>query len=105
MRICLVSILIIISLSISAQSDFERLDSHDGLSQNDINFILQDSKGFMWFGTVDGLNRYDGLTFVHYKITTPMEYPIGSNLPFCMVEDKKGNFWIGTSDNGIWFLD
>ncbi|GAF02764.1 hybrid sensor histidine kinase/response regulator transcription factor [Saccharicrinis fermentans] len=105
MRISLTSILLIISLSIFSQSDFERLDSHDGLSQNDINFILQDSKGFMWFGTVDGLNRYDGLQFVHYKITTPMEYPIGSNLPFCMVEDKKGNFWIGTSDNGIWFLN
>ncbi|MGQ1783676.1 MULTISPECIES: hybrid sensor histidine kinase/response regulator [unclassified Saccharicrinis] len=105
MRAILLSILIIFSLSIGAQSDFERLDTHDGLSQNDINFIFQDSKGFMWFGTVDGLNRYDGLSFVHYKITTSMEYPIGSNLPFCMVEDEEGNFWIGTTDNGIWYLD
>ena len=38
----------------------------DGLSQNDVNSILQDSRGFMWFGTYDGLNKYDGYEFIAY---------------------------------------
>ncbi len=100
----LFSILLVLNcLVLSAQSEFEHLSSIDGLSQNDINFIFQDSKGFMWFGTVDGLNRYDGMNFVTYKPTSPMEKPLGSNLPFCITEDPLGNFWIGTSDAGLWY--
>lgn len=105
MRTLLFISLLFVSIVSKAQTDFEHLTTLNGLSQNDINFILQDSKGFMWFGTVDGLNRYDGMSFVQYRSTSPMEYPIDSNLPFCMVEDTKGNFWIGTSDNGVWFFD
>ncbi|BAX78486.1 hybrid sensor histidine kinase/response regulator transcription factor [Labilibaculum antarcticum] len=105
MRLFLSSLLLFVCFTSYSQTDFERLSTLDGLSQNDINFIFQDSKGFMWFGTVDGLNRYDGLNFITYQRTTPMEHPIGSNLPFCMVEDPNGNFWIGTSDNGVWFFD
>ena len=105
MRLFLSTLLLFVFFSSYSQTDFERLSTLDGLSQNDINFIFQDSKGFMWFGTVDGLNRFDGMKFITYQRTTPMEHPIGSNLPFCMVEDSKGNFWIGTSDNGVWFFD
>ncbi|WP_066630844.1 hybrid sensor histidine kinase/response regulator transcription factor [Labilibacter marinus] len=105
MRFVILFTLLTLSVIVSSQSDFERLNTDNGLSQNDINFIYQDSKGFMWFGTVDGLNRYDGLTIVQYKITTPMEFPIGSNLPFCITEDRNGDLWIGTSDNGLWHFN
>lgn len=105
MRKVLLSLLLVLSFTLVAQSDFEYLNTQHGLSQNDINFIHQDSKGFMWFGTVDGLNRYDGLSMKVYQYTTPMTHSIGSNLPYCMVEDKLGNFWIGTSDDGIWYFD
>ncbi|MGQ1910313.1 hybrid sensor histidine kinase/response regulator transcription factor [Marinifilum sp. RC60d5] len=105
MRALFFVFLFFVSVVSKAQTDFEHLTTLNGLSQNDINFIFQDSKGFMWFGTVDGLNRYDGMSFVQYRSTSLMEYPIDSNLPFCMVEDSKGNFWIGTSDNGVWFFD
>ena len=46
---------------------FERLGLEDGLSQNAVLAMLQDRQGFLWFGTQDGLNRYDGYTFVVYK--------------------------------------
>ncbi|PKQ64285.1 hypothetical protein BZG02_05560 [Labilibaculum filiforme] len=105
MRILLSFLLLFTSLFSYSQSDFDHLSTLDGLSQNDVTFIFQDSKGFMWFGTYDGLNRFDGLNFVTYKRTSPMEFPIGSNLPFGMTEDDNGNFWIATSDNGLWFFD
>ena len=57
-------------ISISGQQEnlrFEHLDINSGLSQNHIMCILQDSRGFMWFGTRDGLNRYDGYQFTIYK--------------------------------------
>jgi len=106
MRFGFIIILLFCSIiRVGAQADFSHIDTRDGLSQNDINFIYQGSKGFMWFGTMDGLNRYDGINFKHYQITSKMEHPIGSNLPFCIAEDDKENFWIGTSDNGIWYFD
>ena len=46
---------------------FKNLSVQNGLSQNTVNTILQDKQGFMWFGTKDGLNRYDGLSFRKFK--------------------------------------
>ena len=46
---------------------FEHLDINDGMSQNNVICILQDSRGFMWFGTRDGLYKYDGYKFTVYK--------------------------------------
>ena len=46
---------------------FDHLTVRDGLSQSSVTCMLQDEKGFMWFGTQDGLNRYDGYTFRIYK--------------------------------------
>ncbi len=47
---------------------FDRLSIEDGLSQSKINSIFQDQRGFMWFGTVEGLNKYDGYTFTVYTL-------------------------------------
>lgn len=49
---------------------FKNLSVQNGLSQNTVNAILQDKQGFMWFGTKDGLNRYDGLSFANSNTTT-----------------------------------
>ena len=68
-----------------------------GLSQNSVNCIMQDSKGFMWFGTWDGLNRFDGLNFVIYKPgIKENKQNMGNQTIRSFFEDKKGNFWIGT---------
>ena len=100
MRLLSLILFFTLCFQVSAQGDFERLTTLDGLSQNDVYFIFQDSKGFMWFGTADGLNRYDGLSFTTYQRTSLMDHPILSNIPFCMTEDSQGNLWIGTSDAG-----
>ena len=59
---------------------FRTMDIRNGLSQNTVYQILQDRKGFMWFGTKDGLNRYDGLSFRIYKKENSGLVPMGESL-------------------------
>ncbi|MFZ5941099.1 MAG: two-component regulator propeller domain-containing protein [Bacteroidota bacterium] len=77
---------------------FRQYTTTDGLSQNRITSILQDSRGFMWFGTYDGLNRFDGYTFRVYKRDNPGNEKISNNFVNALAEDKNGNIWIGTGD-------
>ena len=76
---------------------FRTMDIRNGLSQNTVYQILQDRKGFMWFGTKDGLNRYDGLSFRVYKKENS---GLGKNFITALYEDRRGNIWIGT-DGGV----
>ena len=79
---------------------FEYLTTVDGLPSNYINVIFQDSFGFMWFGTRNGLVRYDGYKF---KIYQPENSPssISGRVITSIHEDKNGNLWIGTDHNGL----
>lgn len=83
---------------------FENLDTSEGLSSSTCLEILQDSEGFMWFGTIDGLNRYDGYNFEIYRPVLNDSTSISNNRINSMVEDTKGNLWIGTS-NGLNVFD
>lgn len=78
---------------------FKHLGIEDGMSQNSVMSVLQDKQGFMWFGTKDGLNRYDG---IHFKLFTSDEP--ASQLNDCIInilcEDRMGCIWIGT-DKGV----
>ncbi|ADV42677.1 hybrid sensor histidine kinase/response regulator transcription factor [Bacteroides helcogenes] len=80
---------------------FRTMDVRNGLSQNTVYQILQDRKGFMWFGTKDGLNRYDGLSFRVYKKENS---GLGKNFITALYEDHEGNIWIGT-DGGIFIYN
>lgn len=80
---------------------FKSLSIQNGLSQNTVNAILQDRQGFMWFGTKDGLNRYDGLSFRKFKHNTTNKRSIGNNFITALYEDVEGNIWIGT-DVGLY---
>jgi signal transduction histidine kinase/ligand-binding sensor domain-containing protein/ActR/RegA family two-component response regulator/HPt (histidine-containing phosphotransfer) domain-containing protein len=80
---------------------FKRLSIEDGLSQTTINCILQDSKGFMWFGTQSGLNRYDGYEFKKYKRDRKDDKTISNNFIFCLFKDKNDTLWIGTNGGGL----
>lgn len=84
-----------------AASDFQHLTTLEGLSQNDVNCIFQDSRGFMWFGTNDGLNRYDGYNFKIFRKKPRQLDGLASNIAFSITEDPEGNLWIGSSDNGV----
>ena len=75
---------------------FKNLSSQNGLSQNTVSAILQDSKGFMWFGTKDGLDRYDGVSFRHFKYDRTNPRSLGNNFVTSLYEDIEGNIWIGT---------
>lgn len=78
---------------------FNHLSEKDGLSYNLINCFLKDSRGFLWIGTYDGLNRYDGAHFIVYKKTKDPNSLV-HNTVLDLIEDKKGNIW-GCTDNGI----
>lgn len=80
---------------------FKTLSVKDGLSQNTVSAILQDSKGFMWFGTKDGLDRYDGLSFRKFKHDVKNPRSIGNSFINALCEDSLGNIWIGT-DVGLY---
>ena len=78
---------------------FKTLNVQSGLSQNTVNAILQDRQGYMWFGTKDGLNRYDGTRFRIFK-HSPEGSGLSSNFITALCEDADGNIWIGT-DAGL----
>lgn len=75
---------------------FDHLTTDDGLSHANVRCILQDDLGFMWFGTFDGLNRYDGYQFKVYRHSLNDSNSIQSNLIECLAKDDNGNLWIGT---------
>jgi signal transduction histidine kinase/ligand-binding sensor domain-containing protein/DNA-binding response OmpR family regulator len=77
------------------------LNSVNGLSQNTINCLYKDHYGFMWFGTQDGLNKYNGYTITVYKhnINNPRSLPANHITTIC--EDKNGNLWVGTRTAGL----
>lgn len=79
----------------------KNLSVQNGLSQNTVNAILQDKQGFMWFGTKDGLNRYDGLSFRQFKHDARNRRSLGNNFVTVLYEDEKGNIWVGT-DVGLY---
>ncbi|HET9277073.1 MAG TPA: two-component regulator propeller domain-containing protein, partial [Flavitalea sp.] len=80
---------------------FDKITSQDGLSNNKVNCILQDTRGFIWFGTDDGLNRYDGNNFTIFRNQPGNPNWISGNMITDLLEDKNGVLWIATADGGL----
>ena len=76
---------------------FNHLTTNDGLSQSYVTAILQDRRGFMWFSTRDGLNRYDGNTFIVYKHDPNDPGTLSSNFIQDLLEDDDGYLWLATN--------
>ncbi len=80
---------------------FEHLTIEDGLSQNAGLALLQDHTGYLWIGTQDGLNRYDGYSFKVYKHDPADPHSLSHNAILALHEDRAGQLWVGTWGGGL----
>lgn len=99
----LVALMLLVNCVVLGQSPklkFSHINSFQGLSNSTVESIYQDSRGFMWFGTRDGLNRYDGYQITVFKNSPADASSISDDYIRCLYEDSRHNLWIGTS-NGL----
>jgi len=80
---------------------FISLSTEDGLSNNTVVCMLQDTQGFMWFGTEDGLNRYDGYSFTVFRHNPDNPNSLVNNNITSIIQDEEGDIWIGTKGGGL----
>src|ERR1019366_234058 len=83
---------------------FRNYQVSNGVSSNTITCITQDRKGFMWFGTRNGLNRFDGSSFKIFRNNTNNSQSLGSNSILSLFEDKRQQLWVGTY-KGVYIYD
>lgn len=97
-------IIVVIATKVCGQQDsyiFKNITAADGLSQHDVNSIAQDKEGFLWFGTNDGLNKYDGYSFTTFKPVGGREETIAGRIIQDIETDSYGNLWIASLDGGL----
>ncbi|WP_269009207.1 two-component regulator propeller domain-containing protein [Aquirufa ecclesiirivi] len=105
-RLFLILLLSVNHLLLAQKSQrYERLTTASGLSQSTISKIIQDKKGFLWFATSDGLNRYDGNNFVVFRSDPSDSTTLSGSDIFTMCEDDEGNMWAGTRNAGLNKID
>ncbi len=93
---------VLLATAVAAQQREIRFDRiEQGLSQGTVNSILQDSRGLMWFGTQDGLNRFDGYSMEVYKHHPEDKASLPSNHIWSLREDERGDVWIGTEGGPV----
>jgi ligand-binding sensor domain-containing protein/signal transduction histidine kinase len=100
----IVIFLLFLSLATNGQAPtlyFDNINTQNGLSNNTVNCLLQDQRGFIWMGTNDGLNRYDGNNFVVFRNRPGDNTSISGNLITHLHEDKQGVLWVATADGGM----
>jgi len=91
--------------SFAYPASFEHISVEQGLSQSTVHCMIQDRKGFMWFGTDAGLNRYDGFRFQVFHPEKGNPNSLSGDWVLSMLEDDRGYIWVGTRNGGITILD
>ncbi len=87
------------------QINFTSLTATNGLSSNTVNVILQDRYGLMWFGTEDGLDKFDGSSVTVYRNKPDDDHSLQANEILSLHEDRTGNLWVGTSGGSVSMYD
>lgn len=101
-----VILLALVSENIISQNiKFKRISVDDGLAAVTVKTIYQDSQDFIWIGTQDGLNRYDGYHIKTFKVNQYSKTSLPTNDINCLLEDKNGDLYIGTNGGGLSVLN
>lgn len=93
-------LLLILPAALHAQLDdmrFDHISVEQGLSNFSVTAIVQDQQGFLWIGTEDGLNKYDGYTFTVYKTDPTDTLALRNSFIRCLYVDREGNLWVGST--------
>ena len=98
------TIILISCVSLHAQLQLNEISGTEGLSQNTVRSIIQDSNGFIWVGTYNGINKYDGYSMTQYKFLNDVN-SLSSNIIISLFEDKDGYIWAGTTNAGLNRID
>ena len=107
MRVLIFTVLLLSSFVVCGQNErynFSKLDIYNGLSNNQVNAILKDSDGFLWFGTMSGLDRYDGYSFKIFRRKPNDSTSLTDNYIYSLYELPDKKMWVGTG-NGISIYD
>jgi len=99
--LCTLIYFLVNTFGYSQNIKFKRVSIEEGLSAVTVNTIYQDSQDFIWIGTQDGLNRYDGYHFKAFKNDPSNPKSISSNDIICVLEDKKGDIYFGSNGGGL----
>lgn len=93
----------LINLPVKAQEILKgnRKGISDGLSQNSVLSIIQDDQGFIWLGTQDGLNKFDGYQFTHFKESIQDSSKLNNDYILTLHQTKDNNIWVGTLGGGL----
>ena len=83
------------------EPQFNTISLEQGLSQSSVYSITQDDKGYLWFGTLDGLNKYDGYNFDVYRHDSGDTNSLPDNIVISLLNDTQGNLWVGTYSGGL----
>lgn len=102
MRVIIASFFLLFALATKAALVqpyyFRHYQVEDGLSYNSVLCSMQDKHGFMWFGTRDGLNRFDGSLFKLYKHNRADKFSLGNNYIYSLAQDGEDRIWVGTKE-------
>ncbi|WP_339750648.1 two-component regulator propeller domain-containing protein [Algoriphagus aquimarinus] len=106
LSLCIVILLASIGYAQEKRYYFRHYDVTSGLTDNSVFAIFQDSQGFMWFGTKDGLSRFDGTSWKNYNSDSkgPKEETLGNSFVYFITESKDSTLWIGTAE-GVYLFD
>lgn len=91
-------LLFLLDALLASASLYRTYQTEHGLSHNSVWAVMQDSRGFVWFGTNDGLNRFDGVSFKVFRRKDGDELSLGNNFIHCLLEERGGHILVGTKE-------